>query len=70
MSGDILIAINRQCPVCKTVQAVQFSAAAITRWRSGLDTIAEAFPELTAMQREFLTSGICSAKCYLLRHTK
>jgi hypothetical protein len=54
--------IARKCPTCPTVQTVVVDAAAHERWQAG-EYIQNAFPLLTANQREILMTGICP-KCW------
>lgn len=50
--------IVRQCPVCGVVQTLQVKEKDFLRWKSGA-RIQEAFPELSADEREILLSGVC-----------
>jgi hypothetical protein len=60
MSEQITIA--RKCPTCPTVQTVVVDDAAYQRWQAGA-YIQDAFPLLTANQREILMTGMCP-KCW------
>ena len=50
------------CPHCRLGSTLEVPEAGLTKWRGG-DLIQNAFPELTADQREQLLTGIHS-KCW------
>lgn len=52
---DIIV---RKCPYCKTLRELVVPASAYEAWRSGT-FIQDAFPMLSADDREFLMTGIC-----------
>jgi hypothetical protein len=54
--------IVRPCPTCPAEQRVTVDTAAYERWLAGA-YIQDAFPALTADQREILMTGICP-KCW------
>lgn len=53
-----VVAVERKCPMCKTVRTINFSEDGLIAWQSGMK-IQHAFPDTTAGEREFLLTGIC-----------
>lgn len=52
------IYIGRECPFCGTYREVYVSEANYVAWRDG-ELAQNAFPYLSANERELLISGIC-----------
>ena len=50
--------ISIQCPECKRHQIIEVKEEDFNKWRSGT-IIQEAFPYLSASQREALITGLC-----------
>ena len=53
-----LITITRTCPCCGLERSVTVTREAWIRWQEGA-MIQDAFPTLTASEREILQTGIC-----------
>lgn len=49
-----------QCNMCGHVFTIMYNRADMTDWLSGSKLIQDAFPYMTAGERELLLSGICS----------
>jgi hypothetical protein len=57
--SDTLLSISGPCIVCKkSIQSFLVPLKAYKEWQAG-KLIQEAFPQLTADQREFLISRVC-----------
>lgn len=54
--------VERSCPKCKVMQQVTVSEIAYKAWQGG-QFVQDAFPNLTANEREVLMTGICP-KCW------
>ena len=54
--------VGRHCPFCGKYHAVEVSEADLAAWEGG-ELAQNAFPYLTADEREILISGICP-KCW------
>lgn len=50
--------ITKACPFCGKVQEVEFPVEGVDKYMDGA-LIQDAFPELSASQREILMTGIC-----------
>lgn len=53
------IAITSTCPFCGKISFIEVNADAYESWRYGDVLIQDAFPELSANDREQLKTGIC-----------
>ena len=53
--------ITRNCPRCNKRQEVTAEQQDFIDWQSGKKLIQQAFPYLSAGQREMLITGICDA---------
>ena len=62
MKTDNLIHVKRQCRKCHETTLYSLDQDALARWQSG-ELIQNAFPHLTADERELLISGTCG-KCF------
>lgn len=50
--------VTKECPFCHTARSLTVTVRQLEAWQK--DTkIQDAFPELTASEREFLMTGIC-----------
>ena len=54
-----LISINRDCPMCGTKHSVSAPSEAYYRWMNEDLYVQDAFPGLSATEREQLLSGLC-----------
>ena len=54
--------VGRHCPICGEYHEVEVSESDFVAWQCG-EHAQNAFPYLTANEREILISGICS-KCW------
>lgn len=55
-----IVTIRTTCPFCNKVQSITVNTQDYRRWKGGL-LIQEAFPNLSADDREALMTGICPA---------
>lgn len=55
--GDVAV-VKRVCPFCGEVFEIHVPLAGFEAWQNG-ELVQNAFPELTAENREFLISGMC-----------
>lgn len=55
--------IVQSCLECGDPVAMEVNESDLDRWLSGKELVQDAFPYLTADQREILISGICG-KCF------
>lgn len=62
MNTNNLVHVKRKCRSCHEVTLFSLDCDALARWQEGT-LIQDAFPHLTADQRELLISGICG-KCF------
>ena len=62
---DTMTAVTKPCLHCNGTSALSVDAGAYRRWKSGV-LIQEAFPDMTADDRELLISGIHPACWHLL----
>lgn len=53
------VTIQRTCPFCGAVSEVTVNIDAYIAWQEGTILAQDAFPELSAAEREVLISGIC-----------
>jgi hypothetical protein len=51
-----------QCKICKEDQVIRISEADLKKWQDG-ELVQNAFPYLSADQRELFITGFCG-KCY------
>ena len=56
---DNAIYIGRECPICGCYHKVLVDEDDYIAWKNGDLLAQEAFPYLTASEREILMSGIC-----------
>ena len=59
--GDCYYIASAKCPICGAVTEVRVSASGLFRYNNG-DLIQNAFPEVSAAEREVIISGMCP-KC-------
>lgn len=57
------VVIERRCKMCDTVYKIECESEDLAAYLSGAKLIQDAFPYLSADDRELLQSGICGA-CY------
>jgi hypothetical protein len=50
---------SKPCVICGKVTEMKLSKEKVDRWQAG-EHIQNVFPELSAMQRETMISGVCS----------
>lgn len=59
---DLTIVVFNVCPFCETSRSLEVKADSMRRWKDGIK-IQDAFPELTADDREHIQTGTCP-KCW------
>lgn len=58
MSEEAMVELTTECVCCRAKKTYTLPAARVKAWNEGM-LIQDAFPELSADDREFLISGVC-----------
>lgn len=61
--SEMITVETGKCAVCDNTTVFKLDRKRFDRWQAG-ENIQVVFPELSAMQRETLISGVCSDKCW------